>query len=327
MHFFKTLLIDISAFAALIPSILGASIDIKASHLQARNGISSLDTRQTSGLFQNRLLDIGSTFAEENNGFWQLIDCDGDGIPDLVYIKTQNTGTGKVEVHIASAASKFKTRIFEAGTTFGPENDGTWLMVPSKNGLKPDLAFIKTANAGTNSVEVHIASGVSNYLTRIIETGTDFGEETDGTWSLFDFDRDGILDLVFIKTSNTGTNSVEVHVSSGASNYKTRIYDSGSDFAPETDGFWSLTHWQPGFPDLTFIKTSNTGTSTIEVHVSSRQSNYATRILDTGTGFAEENNGFWSLVDYNRDGNLDLVYIKTQQTGTGTVEVHIASEH
>ena len=36
--------------------------------------------------------------------------------------------------------------------------------------------------------------------------------ETDGTWLMADYDLDGIRDLVFIKTANTGTGTVEVHI-------------------------------------------------------------------------------------------------------------------
>ena len=68
----------------------------------------------------------------------------------------------------------------------------------------------------TSKVEVHVASGKSKYQTRILETGTTFASETDGTWLMADYDHDGIPDLVFVKTSNTGTGKVEVHVAKGA---------------------------------------------------------------------------------------------------------------
>jgi Peptidase A4 family len=52
------------------------------------------------------------------------------------------------------------------------------------------------------------------YRRRILETGTTFAPETDGVWLMADYDRDGIPDLVFIRTSNTGTGTVEVHIAS-----------------------------------------------------------------------------------------------------------------
>ncbi|KAI8630273.1 hypothetical protein F5Y19DRAFT_58707 [Xylariaceae sp. FL1651] len=275
--------------------------------------------------YQTRILATGTTFAEENNGVWQLIDATGDGIPDLAYIKTSNTGTNSVEVHIASSSSNFKTRIFEAGTTFSLENDGTWLLVPSKSSTLPDLVFIKTSNTPTGRVEVHIASGASSYKTRTLETATVFGNENNGVWKLYDYDGDGILDLVYIKTSNAGSNSVEVHVASGSSTYSQFILHTGTTFAQENNGFWSLAPYSsPRAADLAYIKDANTAGS-VEVHIASASSVYQTRILEVGSTYGEESNGVWSLIDYSRDGVLDLAYIKYQNTGTGTVEVHVAA--
>ena len=75
--------------------------------------------------------------------------------------------------------------------------------------------YIKICNTGTGTVEVHVASGVSNYQQRILETGTIFGSEENGTWLMTDNNKDGIPDLAYIKTRNTGTGTVEVHVAAG----------------------------------------------------------------------------------------------------------------
>lgn len=134
-----------------------------------------------------------------------------------------------------------------------------------------------------------------------------------------------MLDLVYIKTSNTGTNTVEVHVARGPS-YSSFTLQTGTTFAPETDGDWQLAAYSGrGLADLIFIKDQNTGTGKTEVHVASQASGYKTRVFEAGTTFAQENNGVWGVIDYNRDGKLDLTYIKYQNTGTQTVEVHVAS--
>jgi hypothetical protein len=228
-----------------------------------------------------------SKVAPKTDGTWFLADYDQDKTPDLVFIETVNTGTGKVELHIASGKSNYQTRILETGTTFAPETDGVWLMADyDKDGI-PDLVFIKTSNTGTGKVEVHIASGQSKYQTRILETGTTFAPETDGVWLMADYDQDGIPDLVFIKTSNTAAGSVEVHIASGKSNYQTRILETGTTFATETDGVWLMADYdKDGIPDLVFVKTSNTAKGEIEIHIASGKSNYQTRTLETGTDFA-----------------------------------------
>ncbi|KAK5632722.1 hypothetical protein RRF57_008436 [Xylaria bambusicola] len=283
-----------------------------------------VESRQ--GLFQTRIVDTGSIFSQENNGVWQLIDATGDGILDLAYIKTKNTDTHSVEVHIASS-SGFKTRIFGAGTTFAEENDGTWLLVPSKNSALPDLAFIKTSNTPSGRVEVHIASGASRYKSRIQQTATVFGNEDNGFWSLYDYDRDGVLDLVYIKTRNTSSGKVEVHVASGASTYSRFIRQTVASFPVDgNNGFWSLAPYTfPIEADLVYIKNAATGTGQVEVYVLSKSSNFQTVIFQGASLYAQEANGVWSMIDYNRDGELDLAYIKYQNAVTGTTEVHVAA--
>ncbi|KAJ5931008.1 hypothetical protein N7466_006501 [Penicillium verhagenii] len=278
-----------------------------------------------SGPYSLRILETSTTFYSETAGTWLMAHYLTTLLPDLFYIKTSNTGTGRVEVHVASGVSNYQNRILETGTTFAPENNGVWQIIDFDGDGKPDLVYIKTSNTGTGKVEVHVASGASNYQNRILETGTTFAPENNGVWQMIDYDGDGKPDLVYIKTSNTGTGKVEVHVASGASNYQNRILETGTTFAPENNGVWQMIDFDgDGKPDLVYIKTSNTGTGKVEVHVASGASNYQNRILETGTTFAPENNGVWQMIDYDGDGKPDLVYIKTSNTGTGKVEVHVA---
>jgi hypothetical protein len=82
----------------------------------------------TTPNFGVRIFERATTFGNETDGVWLMADYDRDRIPDLVFIKTGPTDTGRVEVHIASGASAFQNRILECPTTFTPESDGTWLM-------------------------------------------------------------------------------------------------------------------------------------------------------------------------------------------------------
>jgi hypothetical protein len=52
--------------------------------------------------FQTRVLEVPTTFVNENDGTWLMADWDRDGIPDLIFIKTSNTPNGHVEVHVAT---------------------------------------------------------------------------------------------------------------------------------------------------------------------------------------------------------------------------------
>ena len=97
------------------------------------------------------------------------------------------------------------------------------------------LAFIKTNNTPNGHVEVHLVSGTSGYQTRILETATTFVNESDGVWQLLPNQ-----DLVFIKTNNTPNGHVEVHIASRASGYQTRILETATTFANESDGVWQI---------------------------------------------------------------------------------------
>ncbi|KAF9325663.1 hypothetical protein BG006_010856 [Podila minutissima] len=159
----------------------------------------------SQGNFLKRILEVPTTFGNENDGTWLMTNWDNDPKPDLVFIKTSNTPNGHVE-----------TRILEVPTTFANENDGTWLMTDWDGDGKPDLVFIKTSNTPNGHVEVHIASAKSNFQTRILEVPTTFANENDGTWLMTKWDGDGQPDLVYIKTSKTPNGHVEVHIAAGA---------------------------------------------------------------------------------------------------------------
>jgi sulfur relay (sulfurtransferase) DsrF/TusC family protein len=188
---------------------------------------------------------------------------------------------------------------------------GSWNAAPLPVSINNTLSFIKTANTPNGKAEVHLASGTSGYLTRTFEPpATTFVNESDGVWQLLPNQ-----DLAFIKTSNTPSGQVEVHIASRASNYTT-ILETPTTFVNESDGVWQLLPSQ----DLAFIKTSNTPNGQVEVHIASRASNYTTRILETPTTFVNESDGVWQLLP-----NQDLAFIKTSNTPNGQVEVHIAS--
>lgn len=162
--------------------------------------------------YQSLTIQSGSTFAEETDGTWSLLDFDGDGLLDLVFIKTANTG-GTVEVYVASGASSFQTFIYDHGSTFGLEIEGFWSLVPFASNA--DLCVIKSINTESDITEVHIASRDSEYETKLLDTKTIFGDQSDATWSLVDTRNTGVLDLVLIRSQNTFSGFVEVYIASG----------------------------------------------------------------------------------------------------------------
>jgi hypothetical protein len=80
-----------------------------------------------------------------------------------------------------------------------------------------------------------------------------------------------------------------------------------------------------GPADLYCLKKINTGTSSLEVHILDRASNYQSFLLHTGTplSLADAANFEFALGDYNRDGRPELYCLKRSNAGSGHLEVHI----
>lgn len=272
------------------------------------------------------------TRGEDSNGSFAVADDDADGVADLYFIKRRNTGTGTIEVHILSGLSNFQTFIQHSSSALAQAEDGNgdFLIGDFDRDGTPDLFFIKRRNTGTNSIEVHILSGASGYQQFLLQTGTPLtqGEDSNGDFLLGDFDRDGIPDLYFIKRRNTGTNSIEVHVLTGASNYQQFACHTGTPLAQAEDanGDYAVADYnRDGIGDLWFIKRRNTGTTTVEVHVFSAATGFQQNLVQIGSSLSEveDSNGDFFVGDYDRDGIPDLYFVKRRNTGTETIEVHI----
>jgi hypothetical protein len=232
--------------------------------LSGASGFKTFTTQTGSGLHETSTAQFD--FA--------LTDWNGDGTLDLVAIKKNGTGTKSTEVHILSGASKFQDFILQTGTAL-QETDDTFAFAMGKwdANSKPDLFAIKKSKTGTKSTEVHVLSGASGFKKFILQTGTGL-HETDATFdfAVTDWNADGRPDLVAVKKSNTSKNSTEVHVLSGASNYKNFILHSETALH-RTDGTFefAVADWtRDGRLDLVAIKKRNTGSNSTEVHIMAR---------------------------------------------------------
>jgi hypothetical protein len=270
---------------------------------------------------------ISTVFSLEDNGVWTFADLNGDGSLDLVYIKTRNTGTGKIEVHGASNESLFREHTTHSSTAFPVKDRGTWLMHDWTGDGIADLIYIKLRKTGTKMVEIHVATAESGYQDFALQTGTCFEceqdeFEDDGVWSV---SRTG--DLVYIKTRNCGSGKIEYHVASKASNYQQFTRHSPTDFEVEDNGTWCIAPARSGdFDDLYSIKTRNTGSGKVEVHAVSASSRWKSRLVEGTTSFEAEDNGRWLMANFSYQDRPDLVYVKTSSCESGEVEVHFIEQ-
>ena len=229
---------------------------------------------------------------------------------DVSFIKTRNTGSGTIEAFTATAASGYKSGL-ATKTRFSPgdANNGTWGMLADG-----DVYFIKTRNTGSGTIEAFTATAASGYKSGLA-TKTRFspGDANNGTWGML---ADG--DVYFIKTRNTGSGTIEAFTATAASGYKSGLATK-TRFSPgdANNGTWGML----ADGDVYFIKTRNTGSGTIEAFTATAASGYKSG-LATKTRFSpgDANNGTWGML---ADG--DVYFIKTRNTGSGTIEAFTAT--
>lgn len=165
--------------------------------------------------FQTPLVQIG-TALQQTYGDWEfdIGDWDRDGIPDLIGIAKRNTGSGRTEVHVLSGRSTFQTFIVHQASVFG-QADASWAfkMADWNRDGTLDLVGLKKYATGSNSTEIHVASGATGFGTWIHQTGSPL-PETNADWEfeLADWDRDGRPDLFAIHERNTASGGVELHI-------------------------------------------------------------------------------------------------------------------
>src|SRR6266566_2816827 len=273
---------------------------------------------------------IGAADGAANFG-WAVADFNGDGIPDLFGIKTSNTGTGSVEVHVLDGATRYQSFLLQTGTPIGAADGAAnfgWAVADFNGDRIPDLFGIKTSITGTGSVEVHVLDGATRYQSFLLQTGTPIGAANFG-WGMGDFNGDGMADLFGIKATSTGTKTLEIHVLDSASSYQKFLLQTGTKV---TQGDVSNFHFlvaplnRGGIADVFALRTQAVPSGKLQVRVLDDLDDFQSFALQAGTPIDATDaavNFSWAAADFDRDGVSDLYGIKTGNTGTGTVEVHV----
>lgn len=145
-------------------------------------------------------------------------------------------------------------------------------------------------------------------------------------FELGDYNGDGEVDLFAIKKQNTDTNYTEIHVLSGANEYKSSLLKTRTilkgDYA--NCKFELGDYNNDGKIDLYAIKKQNIDSNFIEIHILSGASNYRSSLLKTETILDEAYSNYeFQLGDYNNDGKVDLYALKTDNIHDELTQVHI----
>ena len=198
----------------------------------------------------------------------------------------------------------------------------------NNNGIL-DIYCIKKKKTGSNTTEVHILDGSTNFKTFHLQIKTALHETEDNfQFLLGDYNNNGKLDLYCIKKSNTGTNSTEVHILNGNDNFQSYLLQTGTALH-ETGNNWEFLlgdYNQNGKLDLYCINKSNTGSNSTEVHILNGEDNFQSFLLHTGIKLDEVGDCYdFKLEDYNNDGKLDLYCIKKFGNESNSTEINIIS--
>lgn len=124
--------------------------------------------------------------ADASKGTWLLADMDRDGLPpDLVFVQTAGTKSGRVELSYATGRSRYKELGPRTVTGFSTKHaaNGSWHLADMTGDGKPDLVFVKTAKTASKQVEIYWADAAQGYK-KLVGGFTRFAvaQGPTGTW-------------------------------------------------------------------------------------------------------------------------------------------------
>ncbi|KAK5809322.1 hypothetical protein F5H01DRAFT_348987 [Linnemannia elongata] len=282
--------------------------------------------------YQKHVFAHSTVFPAENDGVYSFADTNGDGTQDLVYIKTRNTSTGKVEIHVADYESKFQKSTITIRTVFDIDDNGTYLMQDQNGDGKADLVYIKTRNTAAKTVELHVADAASGYQKLAFQTDIYSGSyEENAVWTM-----SSKGDLVYINFGDYGFNPrmIQCLVFTKESDYRQRLQNTLPRLDTDDSGTWCIAPTCDSVcPNLYYIKPMNPWTGKVEVHVdyethgSSQLTNrgWKSHAIELPPSLTPKENGRWLMVNFTHQEQPDLAFIKTKNTVSGRVEVLITS--
>jgi hypothetical protein len=211
----------------------------------------------------------------------------GDRAGDLVGVHLRNTGSGKVEVHVLSAAGGYTTFIRHTATALAAVDPAQWQfsLAPVGGGGATDLVGVRTTGTGSGRVEAHVLGEDSNYQAYLIHAATPIaaGNTVGATWRWLVGDGG---DLVGVDHAGTGSGMTEVHVLSRSSRYSAWRLHARTPLGLTGDNAWTFVlgdYDGNGTRDLLAITTSGGASGRMEVHVLSGSASFGSWLRHVAT--------------------------------------------
>lgn len=226
---------------------------------------------------------------------------DGTGNRDLYVVIGSGTATGKVEVHVLSAASNYTTWVLHVATPLPAVAPGTWQFRLSQpaDGSPADLVGV-LGNGASGKVEVHALSRANNYTTWTLHEATALAPAPAGTWDyLVAPPAPGAPagDLVAVNRGTGASGRVEVHTLAAASGYRQFTVHAATAFMPAVSAAqeFSLADLDAdGRPDLVGTFLQGGGSARTEFHALSGGSGYTTWLDHTATALGQVDPVRWT---------------------------------
>jgi hypothetical protein len=135
---------------------------------QTHQGQVEVHYTQYRNSFAAPITDFVTCFkaTDPSLGTYVLADMGSHGRPpDLVFIQTARTASGRVELSYATGASGYaqKSRTYATDFRLADAGNGTWGLADMDAGGVPDLVYIKTANTDSGRIEVWYARAADGY--------------------------------------------------------------------------------------------------------------------------------------------------------------------
>ena len=215
----------------------------------------------------------------------------GSGSPDLYAVNLRGTGSGRLEVHVLSAASgyrSFAAHIATAQPEVPAGQDVDLSLSGTAGNVQRDLYLVAKTGTGSGMVEAHVLSAASGYSTFLAHVATPVPTPRRRTWTWLAGDTGGRGDLVgVLHAGATGSGRTEVHVLSQASGYRSwsAHVATAAGLTDDARSAWTVGDADgDGATDVVLLATRGTGSGTTEVHALGGRTGYAAWTLNTGTG-------------------------------------------
>ncbi|MGH9837261.1 MAG: S8 family serine peptidase [Blastocatellia bacterium] len=271
---------------------LSGSGNLYAVSRQGGSGTTEVHLLNAAGNFRNFLLQTPTALHQTGAGNeWEFLvgDYNRDGRPDL-YVIARQGGSGTTEVHVLNGADNFSTWLLHTATALHQTGSGgEWefeLGDYNRDGRLDLYAILRLGGSGTT--EVHVLNGADSFSTFLLHTATTLPQTGAGNESEFkigDYNRDGKPDLILISRLG-GSGTTEVHVLSGADNFRTWLLHTATALPLTGAGFeWDFMigdYNRDNRFDLYAIARAG-GSGATEVHVLDGANNFGSYLMEVAT--------------------------------------------